>query len=216
MNNNKKVLITAGSTWIPIDKVRVITNVFGGKLGIRIAKEFIKNGFDVTLLLGNSRVDLEEEFLQRVNLLKFRYFNDLYDIIENDLDLNDYDIVIHSAAISDYQVVNNFSGKMKSGKDELILKLIPTRKIVNIFKEKNPNLFLVMFKLEVDKDKNALINIARSSMAKAKADMVIANDFNTLLKGHRAYIIYGDNIGEYLGKDDISRGLVNIIKNVYR
>ena len=212
MSNKKRVLITAGSTWISIDKVRVITNIFGGRLGVRIAEEFVENGFEVTLLLGNSRANLKEKFLQSVNLIKFRYFDDLHNIVKNDLDLNNYDVVIHSAAISDYRVVNDFSGKLKSGKDELVLKLVPTTKIVNIFKEKNPNLFLVMFKLEVDKDKDDLINIAKSSMVKAKADMIIANDFNTLLKGHKAYIVRENSIEEYLGKDDISKGLVNIIK----
>lgn len=216
MGDKKRVLITAGSTWIPIDKVRVITNIFGGRLGIRIAEEFIKNKFEVTLLLGNSRASLEKKFLRKIKLLKFRYFDDLHNIIENVLDLNDYDIVIHSAAVSDYRVVNDFSGKIKSGKEELILKLIPTTKLVNIFKQKNPNLFLVMFKLEVDKDRDALVGIAKTSMSKARADIIIANDFNTLLKGHKAYIIRGDSIEEYLGKDDISKGLVNTIKNVYR
>lgn len=212
--DRKKVLITAGSTWIPIDKVRVLTNIFGGRLGINIAEEFVNHDFDVTLLLGNSRVNLNDEFIQKIQLLKFKYFDDLHDLIESKINLNDYDIVVHSAAVSDYKVADTFSGKLKSGKDELVLKLIPTVKIVDIFKKKNPNLFLIMFKLEVDKTKDELINIANNSMNKAKADMIVANDFNTLSKGHKAYIIHNQKIKECTGKDNIAISIVDEVKNV--
>ena len=35
----KKILITSGPVWVPIDRVRIITSVFGGTLGTVIAEK---------------------------------------------------------------------------------------------------------------------------------------------------------------------------------
>ena len=46
-----KVLVTAGATMSPIDKVRAITNIFKGRTGTAIAKYFAKSRrHDVTLI----------------------------------------------------------------------------------------------------------------------------------------------------------------------
>ena len=46
-----KILITAGSTWIGIDEVRILTNRFTGKTGLYLAQELKKKGYLVTLLI---------------------------------------------------------------------------------------------------------------------------------------------------------------------
>ena len=48
----KKILITAGPTWVRLDDVRVITNVFTGKSGVALAESLARKGHTVTLLLG--------------------------------------------------------------------------------------------------------------------------------------------------------------------
>ena len=143
----KKVLITAGSTCVPIDSVRVITNIFKGRLGIEIAKQFTKEGFDVTLLLGNSDLFLDESFYGSMRVLSFKYYDELLNMVSDEMK-NNYDIVIHSAAISDYRLADYKAGKIKSGQKELILRLTPTAKIVDLFKKIKPEVFLVMFKLD--------------------------------------------------------------------
>ena len=50
--NGKKVLVTAGPTYEPIDHVRFIGNHSSGKMGIAIAREFLNCGAAVTLVLG--------------------------------------------------------------------------------------------------------------------------------------------------------------------
>ncbi|MBU1999188.1 MAG: phosphopantothenoylcysteine decarboxylase, partial [Candidatus Omnitrophica bacterium] len=49
---NKKILITAGPTWVPVDDVRVISNSASGETGILLAKRLSGQGAKVTLLLG--------------------------------------------------------------------------------------------------------------------------------------------------------------------
>ena len=46
---NKRVLITAGPTWVKIDKVRVISNTASGKTGLLFADAFKRLGSKVTL-----------------------------------------------------------------------------------------------------------------------------------------------------------------------
>ena len=67
---NKNILITAGPTWVPIDRVRVISNIATGKTGILLAKSANKLGAKVTLVLGPvGEVGLEKE----INVKRF-YF----------------------------------------------------------------------------------------------------------------------------------------------
>lgn len=213
MKSKKNVLITAGSTWIAIDSVRVITNIFGGKLGIEICKECLKNNYNVTLLIGNSKGDLSDKLLKKAKIINFKYFDELLKLVNKEIKSKKYDIVIHSAAISDYRLKEEYRGKIKSNKDELVLKLIPTPKIVDLYKKICPNIFLVMFKLEVNKTKLELFEIARNSMSRAEADIIVANDFNNMSKEHKAYIILKNKkYFSCFGKEDIAKKLVKIIK----
>lgn len=210
----KKILITSGSTWIPIDNVRVITNIFGGKLGVEICRKCLENNFDVTMLMGNSRGDLSDPIFKKARIIHFKYFDELFKLVKKEIKENKYDVVIHSAAISDYKLKKEYKGKIKSTKNNLILEFIPTPKIVDVYKKMCPNTFLVMFKLEVNKKKSELIDIAKNSMNRAKADIIVANDFNKIKKDHKAYIISND--GKYVlctGKDNIASKLSEIIKN---
>ncbi len=213
MEKKKKVLITAGSTWIAIDRVRVITNIFGGKLGVEICKEFLRQGYRVTMLIGNSRANLSNKLFKKANIIHFKYFDELFDLVQKEIQNENYDIVIHSAAISDYKIKEENKGKIKSNKDELILKLIPTPKIVDLYKKINKDIFLVMFKLEVNKSKKELIKISKDSMNRAKANIIIANDFNDMSKIHKAYIISNNDkkILKCFGKTDIAKKLIQII-----
>src|SRR5438034_5962598 len=45
-----RILVTAGNTLVPIDRVRCITNIFTGRTGARIALHAQERGHDVTLL----------------------------------------------------------------------------------------------------------------------------------------------------------------------
>lgn len=209
----KKVLITSGSTWIPIDNVRVITNIFGGKLGIEICRKCLESNFDVTMLMGNSRGDLSDPIFKKARIIHFKYFDELFKLVKKEIKENKYDVVIHSAAISDYKLKNEYKGKIKSSKDNLILEFIPTPKIVDIYKKICPNIFLIMFKLEVNKKKSELIDIAKNSMNRAGADIIVANDFNKIQKDHKAYIVSKNSqkILSCSGKSNIAKQLIKTI-----
>lgn len=53
----KRVVVTAGPTYEPIDPVRGITNLSSGKMGFAIARAAANNGADVTLIAGPTALD---------------------------------------------------------------------------------------------------------------------------------------------------------------
>src|SRR4029079_14715994 len=54
----KKVFVSAGPTYEPIDPVRFIGNRSSGKMGLALAKELYNRGADVTLIMGPSKIEL--------------------------------------------------------------------------------------------------------------------------------------------------------------
>ena len=54
---NKKILITGGPSWVKLDAIRIITNVFTGSTSVLLAREFAKEGHQVTLLVNPQRAE---------------------------------------------------------------------------------------------------------------------------------------------------------------
>lgn len=210
---NKKILITAGPTWIPIDKVRVITNIFKGTLGSMIAKEAVKRGAKVTLLLGPGVIYLPSKISSNLKVIRFKFFNELYELMNREIKSKKYDVVIHSAAVGDYTPIKPYDGKIKSGKTNLILKLKPTVKIVDKIKKWDPKVFLVKFKLEINLPKEELIERAYKSMLISNADLMVANDLKEITdKKHKAFIIDSEkNIFKCNSKKETAKKILDFI-----
>jgi phosphopantothenoylcysteine synthetase/decarboxylase len=188
---DKRILVTAGPTWVPIDAVRVISNISSGLTGITIAKHAAKMGADVTLLLGPVSSAISSP-LSAVSLkiLRFRYFDELQKLIVTELRRRKYDILIQAAAISDYKPASKLSKKIKSGRSRLVIRLKPTAKIVGSIRRYARDIFLVMFKLEVGRPRGKLIKMAYEGMRRFHADLVVANNIDEISeKRHVAYII---------------------------
>jgi len=100
-----KVLVTAGSTNVMIDKVRCISNIFKGKTGADIAVEFGKAGCDVTLLTSapSSLSACSPYYLKSNSVIQYKTYDELYDLMKHHICNHAYDVVIHSAAVSDYK-----------------------------------------------------------------------------------------------------------------
>ena len=210
---NKKILVTAGPTWVSIDKVRVITNIFSGRLGLLIAKEAAKKGAKVTLLIGPGPFSFFKSKNKNLRVLHFKYFDELYSLMKREISSKKYDIVIHSAAVSDYAPVTTYKGKIKSGKENLIIKLKPTIKIVDQIKKWDKKVFLIKFKLEVNVKEKELIERAYESMLASNADLIVANDLKHM-KGERQKAFIVDKERKIIlcqNKKEIAKKLLNII-----
>lgn len=211
----KKILITAGSTWVPIDTVRVITNIFGGKLGLMIAETAHQMGADVTLLLGAGRAVLFKKSPRKLKIIYFKYFKELFSLLKKEVGSKKYDIVIHSAAVSDYTPTSVEKRKIKSGKKSLIIRLKPTIKIVDRIKKWDPNIFLIKFKLEVGLKEKKLIAVAYKSMISSNADIIVANDLKKMDKEHIAFVIdKNKKVIRCKGKKEIVKKILYTVKSL--
>ena len=164
---NRKVIITGGSTAESLDPIRILTNRASGKTGRELALEAYRNGADVTLVhrdrLGFAGI--REIFAESAA--------DMTDAVLSELNKG-YDVLISSAAIADYTAEPS-PEKIKSG-GELVLKLKPTRKLIKECREKYPDLVIVGFKAETGVEKAELLKRATSTLEASKLDLIAAND----------------------------------------
>ena len=165
----KTIIVTAGGTVEEIDPVRVITNKSSGKMGIYIAEEAAKMGATVTLIRGKTEV----EPYGRVRDVQISSVEELFNEIKKNVKKND--IIIHTAAVSDFSMKEKNNKKIKSGVN-LHLELTPTTKIFEKIKKLNRKIKLIGFKAEYKVSDKELVNRAYDSLKKAKADFVVAND----------------------------------------
>jgi phosphopantothenoylcysteine decarboxylase/phosphopantothenate--cysteine ligase len=182
---NKKILITAGPTWVALDAVRLISNIASGRTGIILAKDLQKQGARVTLLLGST--ELCCCLPKNLRVLRFRFFDELKYLLCQELANTKYDAVIHSAAVSDYKPAKPIPAKIKSGCRRLRLDLVPTEKLINSIKTKVRSLYLVGFKFKPQEGKEALLKDAGSLLRQSQADLVVANTAAGNL--YRAFIV---------------------------
>ena len=109
-----KILVTAGNTLVPIDRVRCLTNIFTGRTGTQIALSSHERGHEVTLLTSHPEMIgklLETTHLpaERWRVRSYSTFRDLQELLPHLLTSCRFDALIHSAAVSDYQATGVFA-----------------------------------------------------------------------------------------------------------
>ena len=163
----KKILVTAGPTYEPIDPVRFIGNRSSGKMGFAIANAAAQRGANVTLISGPvalgtpnnvSRIDVEtaEQMLDAVTKQAKKC-----------------DAIIMAAAVADYAPKKPASNKLKKNESTqgLTLELQPTSDILRGLGAKKNGTVLVGFALETqDEVKNA-----KEKLRKKNLDLIVLN-----------------------------------------
>ncbi len=208
--NNKRVLISAGPTWVPIDSARVISNMASGQTGILLAKKLLSMGARPTLLLGPGQTGYLDE---KIVLKRFTFFNDLKNLILRELKSKKYDIVIHSAAVSDYRPKTRLRKKVDSGNKLWKLKLVPTPKIIELIKKIAPAIFLVGFKYEPEAEKESLLKEGKTLLNLTSAALVVAN---TRRRGrYQAYVLNREKVcAQAASKKSLANKLVEILAKI--
>ena len=99
----KNILITAGGTIEPIDKVRSITNTGTGRLGSLIADSFSKAP-SVNKIFYICAHNTISPMSDKVAVIYIESVNDLQAAVIETIENHKIDVVIHSMAVSDYRV----------------------------------------------------------------------------------------------------------------
>ena len=126
----KSILITTGATIAPIDPVRYVTNPSSGKTGFALAKDYLSLGYKVKVIAGiYATKDLEKLNLNPdFDLERVTTTSDMLESVKRNL--NNYDLYISSAAISDLE----FSYEETKLKKSQLLGSIPFNKAPDVLK----------------------------------------------------------------------------------
>ena len=231
-----KILVTAGNTQTPIDRVRCITNVFSGRTGAQIAARAATRGHRVTLV--TSHPDVLGPAAPALDLRTYRTFEDLDRLMAESIIDGGFDAVIHAAAVNDYHVVGVYApepgtrfdpaagtweaaagppaltdtaaGKVKSHHPELWLRLVPAPKLVDrVRREWGFGGTLVKFKLEVGAADVELLDVAERSRRQSGADLIVAN---TLEGMHDWAYVGGESGYRRVRRADLAARLVESVE----
>ena len=165
----KRLLITSGPTYEPIDPVRYIANRSSGKQGHAIAAAAAAAGAEVTLISGP--VSLPDP--ANVTVIKVETAREMLQAAESALPV---DVGVFAAAVADWRVVNTGAQKIKkkSGQATPDLSLIENPDILAaIAKRKSQRPGLVIgFAAETE---NVAAH-AKAKLASKGCDWILAND----------------------------------------
>ena len=201
-NNNKlKALVTAGPTREFIDPVRFISNRSSGKQGYEIAKSFRDNGFETTLISGQTDLDP----LSGLNFIKVETAQEMFDETLKNLPA---DVAVFTAAVADYKIANYENTKIKK-KEKFNLELEKNIDILDKISKHNslrPKL-TIGFAAET----NNLVENSIKKLEEKNCDWIIANDISDNSIGfdsddNQISIFYKDKKNENLKK--MSKSLV--------
>ncbi len=103
----KRVLVTAGPTFEPIDPVRGITNHSSGKMGYAVARAAREAGAEVTLVSGPTALTTPRGVMR----IDVRTAQEMFDAVMAQVDGQDLFVAV--AAVADWRVANASEQKMK-------------------------------------------------------------------------------------------------------
>ncbi len=165
----RRILVSAGPTWEPLDPVRFITNPSSGKMGYAVARMAAYRSAEVILVSGPSALpdpplvrtvrvrsaqEMEREILDRASAM---------------------DGIIMTAAVGDYRPARVAAQKIKKGADELTLHLIKNPDILASLGRSRPpgsRQVLVGFAAETEH----LLENAREKLTHKNLDFIVANN----------------------------------------
>jgi len=107
----RRVLLTAGPTFEPIDPVRGISNLSSGKMGYALARAARQAGAEVTLVSGPTALPTPYD-VQRINVTTAQQMHDVVSA-----HAAGQDVFIAVAAVADWRVANASAQKLKKDGD---------------------------------------------------------------------------------------------------
>jgi phosphopantothenoylcysteine synthetase/decarboxylase len=160
----RRVVVTCGPSYEPIDEVRRITNHSTGKLGIRLSNRLSAEGWQVTCLKGIGALH-PEPLAPEVELVRFSTNDHLLERMQALPNREQVSAVFHAAALCDFKVravqdeVGESVGtaKLSSRVGELTLILQPATKIIGHLQPLFPNARVVGWKYELEDSREEVI-----------------------------------------------------------
>jgi phosphopantothenoylcysteine decarboxylase/phosphopantothenate--cysteine ligase len=184
--SGKRILITAGPTFEPIDPIRGITNLSSGKMGYAMARAAREAGADVMLVSGPTALATPHG-VHRINV---HTAQQMHDVVMSHV--RQQNVFIAVAAVADWRVVNASDRKLKKNTDGDLPHLIF---------EQNPDIlaavaglpnkpFCVGFAAESDH----LLKHGKAKREKKGIPLLIGNiGPQTFGQDHNEVVLFGEN-----------------------
>lgn len=184
------VLITGGGCREAIDNVRCVTNTSTGRTSAAIADFFINQGVSVTILAAASAIKPQKALEKNCKLRTYVSGSDLGQLLEDELSRQEFQIVIHAAAVSDFipetvimdgvEVAAGPEGKIPSG-SSMTIRFRAAPKLADSIKvwakkggHREP--VVVCFKLTSGAEQEKVHAACKAILERGAADYVVAND----------------------------------------
>lgn len=192
-----KVVVTCGPGSEPIDEVRRITNFSSGELGIILANRLAAAGHDVLCFKGSGAttpIPLEGG----TKPVAFTNNEDLEEKLAAITNRDSVGAVFHVAALGDFKVgaVRDAEGndltcaKIPSRQSEVVLSLVPARKVLPELGKLFPFARIVGWKYELNGGRDDAVAAAVRQIRETRVDACVVNG--------RAY---GTGFGFVLGEE---------------
>ena len=163
----KKVLITAGPTYEPIDPVRFIGNFSSGKMGLALAEAAHQMGAEVLLVIGPNSLPLQEVPFEVIPVVTA---NEMHQSVIHHY--SDVDIAIAAAAVADFSPQQKALQKIKKSNGLTAIPVAPTPDILAAMGElKQSHQFLVGFALESEHG----VQNAKKKLKAKNLDAIVLN-----------------------------------------
>ena len=171
--SGKRVAITAGPTREAFDPVRFVSNPSTGETGIALAREAQLRGAAVTLILGPTHLDLPAG----VRTIRVESAVEmLAAAMEHAVGA---DLVIASAAVSDWRPERRYDQKVKKTDDDQVVRMVRNPDVLAALAERKGSSFLVGFAAETQQHEAN----AREKLERKRLDAIAVND----VSGNRGF-----------------------------
>lgn len=207
--DGKNILVSAGPTREAIDPVRFISNPSTGKMGYAIARAAEHRGARVTLVAGPTGLPDPVN----VKTVKVTSASEMAAAVFSHMETAD--IIVKSAAVSDYRPDSPAGHKIKKDRDHMSLPLVKNEDILFALGQQKKNRILIGFAAET----RNLETYAAGKLEKKNLDLIVGNIVGTPGAGfasdtNRVVFFYRDGSRETLpemSKDAVADTLLDRI-----
>lgn len=234
------VVVTGGGTIAPIDDVRHVANASSGRFSAMITEACLARGAHVwhihapNALLPFARqavfdLDCTDPAAECERLARLRAAwhaarerLHLLPLVGGTVEsyqwalrsvLGDQaiDIAFLAMAVSDFEPVTPFAGKLESPTGDLAIPFRPTFKVIREVRNWAPHVYLVGFKLLSRTTRDELVAAAEAACITNRADLTVANDLQTLRQGkHTIHLVRpGESTETIADGDALAQRLVD-------
>ncbi|VAX17319.1 Phosphopantothenoylcysteine decarboxylase / Phosphopantothenoylcysteine synthetase [hydrothermal vent metagenome] len=162
---NLNVIVTAGGTREPLDAVRFIGNSSSGKMGFAIATALKMRGANVTIISGATEVEPPDD----IKVVNVKTAEEMRQATLSHFD--NADILIMSAAVSDYRMMGAENRKVKKN-GQWDITLVENPDILMEVSKRKRGQIVIGFAAETE---NPVEN-GKKKLLKKNMDMIVIND----------------------------------------